>query len=597
MRDNILRLLYSGTTTLYEFQWDTMRTAPLLSLITQGEIDQLNKIILSPKYSGNNNLKTKKIDEIMNFRGFKRFAGGTNRLVYEHDSAPNAVFKIAIDMVGINDNPAEYKNQQYLKPYCTKVFECSPCGTIASFEKVERITSYEEFYSIAEDYFYIISSMIIGKYVMDDIGADYFMNVGIRKGCHPVILDFPYMFELDGKKLECHTVLNDGTVCRGDIDYDEGFNKLVCKKCGTVFRARDLAKHVRSWTFSEDGGSIMKVQLMKGDKVIKTINDGGSVTHVNKRNVGRVRNNDIVVNIIRNNNISETSTEEKKIESSAKTSTDTQRVNTKLVTVVLNDSKDPIKATVEPYTENKIRFAECDTGDIKVSKVAVSDTEEEKEEETTPVEETAATTTSDEDDSKEDEKDKEESVSIIVEDNENENMVDAISFVEEEEIKTPYEIAVENGFSGTEEEFLTSIGKDKEKDDKKKIDQKLIEKRTIKFTDKKPEDKEFESDYVYLVKKEDSDIDIEVYDDNVSDFSFIDLTLFDVFVRIDDEEDDSKYKIYTIYYDDGEWFVKEESDYIIKGKEEEEKEVKIEEEVDEDLEFLKKSSRRLSLDD
>ena len=67
---------------------------------------------------------------------------------------------------------------------------------------------------------------------------------------------------------------------------------------------------------------------------------------------------------------------------------------------------------------------------------------------------------------------------------------------------------------------------------KKKIDQKLIEKRTIKFTDKKPKDKEFESDYVYLVKKEDSDIDIEVYDDNVSDFSFIDLTLFDVFVRI-----------------------------------------------------------------
>ena len=125
----------------------------------------------------------------------------------------------------------------------------------------------------------------------------------------------------------------------------------------------------------------------------------------------------------------------------------------------------------------------------------------------------------------------------------------------------------------------------------------MIEKRTIKFTDKKPEDKEFESDYVYLVKKEDSDIDIEVYDDNVSDFSFIDLTLFDVFVRIDDEEDDSKYKIYTIYYDDGEWFVKEESDYIIKEKEEEEKEVKIEEEVDEDLEFLKKSSRRLSLDD
>ena len=66
-----------------------------------------------------------KIDEIMHFRGFSRFAGGTNRLVYTHPMAPNAVFKVAIDSVGIHDNPAEFKNQHFLKPYCCKA-EQSP---------------------------------------------------------------------------------------------------------------------------------------------------------------------------------------------------------------------------------------------------------------------------------------------------------------------------------------------------------------------------------------------------------------------------------------------------------------------------------------
>lgn len=242
-RDNaILNMMYRGMTTVADFNWDAMTTTPILYLMTPQDIDSIKQLILSPRYSGNNKFKMEKIDEIMHYRGFKRFAGGTNRLVYTHPSAPNAVFKVAIDSVGINDNPAEFRNQNFLKPYCCKVFECSPCGTIASFEKVERITTFDEFYSIGEDYFQIIVNVILGKYVMDDIGIDFFMNFGIRAGCFPVILDFPYLFELDGRKLECNNVLDDGSICHGEIDYDAGFNKLVCKKCGRQFKARDLAK-------------------------------------------------------------------------------------------------------------------------------------------------------------------------------------------------------------------------------------------------------------------------------------------------------------------------------------------------------------------
>ena len=268
----ILNMMYRGTTTIENFNWDSMTTVPILSLMTPQDIDYIRQLILSPRYSGNNKYKIEKIDDIMHLRGFTRFAGGTNRLVYVHPSAPNAVFKVAIDSVGINDNPAEFRNQNFLRPYCCKVFECSPCGTIASFEKVDRITTFEEFYTIADDYYYIIVNVILGKYVMDDIGIDYFMNFGIRVGCYPVILDFPYLFELDGRKLECCNVLDDGRVCGGEIDYDAGFNKLVCKKCGRIYRARDLAKPPKEGgiLLRQKGGRRMKLEITRGDKVIKT---------------------------------------------------------------------------------------------------------------------------------------------------------------------------------------------------------------------------------------------------------------------------------------------------------------------------------------
>lgn len=268
----ILNMMYRGTTTIENFNWDAMTTVPILYLMTPQDIDYIKNLILSPRYSGNNKYKMEKIDEVMHYRGFTRFAGGTNRLVYVHPLAPNAVFKVAIDSVGINDNPAEFRNQNFLKPYCCKVFECTPCGTIASFEKVDRITTFEEFYTIADDYYYIIVNVILGKYVMDDIGIDYFMNVGIRVGCYPVLLDFPYLFELDGRKLECCNVLDDGRVCGGEIDYDAGFNKLVCKKCGRVYRARDLAKPPKEGgvLLRQKGGRRMKLEITRGGKVIKT---------------------------------------------------------------------------------------------------------------------------------------------------------------------------------------------------------------------------------------------------------------------------------------------------------------------------------------
>ena len=267
--NDLLAMMYRGTTTIQEVQWEQLPYVPLMALVTPADITYLRKLITSPRYSGNSKAKIEKMDELMHYRGFTKFAGGTNRVVYVHPNAPYNVFKVAIDIVGIKDNPAEYRNQYLLKPYCCRVFECSPCGTIASFEKVDRMTTFDEFYSVAEDYYYFITQVIIGKYVMDDIGIDYFMNIGIRKGFGVVLLDFPYLYELDGSKLHCNKILDNNIICNGEIDYDAGFNKLVCSRCGKTYTASELAKPVsdsyHNLSISKKGGSRMKLKINFND--------------------------------------------------------------------------------------------------------------------------------------------------------------------------------------------------------------------------------------------------------------------------------------------------------------------------------------------
>ena len=66
----ILNMMYRGTTTIANFNWDAMTTVPILYLMTPDDIDYIKNLILSPRYSGNNKYKMEKIDEIMHYRGF-----------------------------------------------------------------------------------------------------------------------------------------------------------------------------------------------------------------------------------------------------------------------------------------------------------------------------------------------------------------------------------------------------------------------------------------------------------------------------------------------------------------------------------------------
>lgn len=276
-RDVLKRLLYPKCKTAVEFKFDTLIANPMLTYITVQDIAQLNKIATSIKYSSKPKVKYKMIDNILVPRGFKKMASGTNRVVYRYLNDYRVVLKVAIDKVGLSDNGNEYKNQQLLKPFVSKCFEVSPCGTVGLFERVVPITSREEFINLSDSIFDLINN-IIGKYVLEDIGEKFYMNYGLREGFGPVLLDYPYVFELDGRKLICNVEdpLEPKGYCGGEIDYDLGYNDLVCKKCGKRYLATELKKPYeksgKPKIIIEGDDTIMKCVLKRGDVVVNKLN-------------------------------------------------------------------------------------------------------------------------------------------------------------------------------------------------------------------------------------------------------------------------------------------------------------------------------------
>ena len=269
---NVLDLLYNKRRSALDFNFDMLWAPPLLSLLTPADIYELNKIAKSIKLSGKIDEKYRLIDMIMRNRGFVKLHAGTNRVVYRFLEDQRFVIKIAVDRVGLGDNPAEYKNQFLLKPFVTKVFEVSPCGTVAVVERVNAIMSREEFISVADNVFDLITKFFVGKYVLEDFGSHYFMNYGIRDGFGPVLLDYPYVFELDGNKLYCNAKpipRRRDIVCGGEIDYDDGFNNLICTKCGRQYNARDLSVKSKDKLIIVGGKKKMRVQVKRGNVVIK----------------------------------------------------------------------------------------------------------------------------------------------------------------------------------------------------------------------------------------------------------------------------------------------------------------------------------------
>lgn len=221
-------------------QFNLMTGPNVYQVVPPGAVEAIRQFILDPMHNKTTE-KIEFIDYVLAKYGFKRFACGTNRAVYRYYEDQSFCLKVSIDRTGLTNNSDEFKNQEYLKPFVSKVFSVSNCGTVATCERVIPIRNREEFLVAAENIFDVIVNRFIGKYLLEDIGTEYFKNWGLRKGFGPVLLDYPYIYEIDINNLYCNDV-NNGIPCGGPIDYDDGFNYLYCKKCGKRHMAKQIGK-------------------------------------------------------------------------------------------------------------------------------------------------------------------------------------------------------------------------------------------------------------------------------------------------------------------------------------------------------------------
>ena len=263
----------------YNF-FDFINGPPVSSFLNNNELAYIKRIILRYK----NDAKYNMLNAFMKSKGFSRLSGGTNRVAYRFLDNTSFILKIAIDRIGMEANIAEVKNQKLLQPYCTKIFDITQDGLIASVERVQPITRKEEFQEVADDVFFVITTKIIGTTVADDIGKAYFKNWGIRNGFGAVLLDFPYIYKLDEEKIFCNGVNPETHIrCTGIIDYDDGFNHLVCTKCGKRFMALDLKDDnpINDIIINRGGNYPMKVSVTIGGKKVTAMASSDHIIETN----------------------------------------------------------------------------------------------------------------------------------------------------------------------------------------------------------------------------------------------------------------------------------------------------------------------------
>ena len=265
--------------------WLSSSKPPIESYLPMDVIQQLERISSSARLMNRPTERYKLQQDILRPYGFIHLASGTNRRTFYCVNDPTIVLKLASDRVGRSDNLAEVKNQELLKPLCPKIYHVLPTGLLSLQERVETM-SWEQFVQCSDAVFNIIMILMYNGYALEDVGTNFFKNWGLRYFTDipmPVILDFPYVYQVDWSKLRCtHVDPETGIKCDGyiDYDYDRGMNELVCVKCGARYSARQLAKD-KSVTMADiindidKKGTCCSMSLLKASDIKVTLVKGG----------------------------------------------------------------------------------------------------------------------------------------------------------------------------------------------------------------------------------------------------------------------------------------------------------------------------------
>lgn len=273
-RNYIIDWMKSRSIKREEFNYEKLRCPFFIrELFTPQDLADLNYLATSLKLTAKPVEKFNEIDAILRSRGFKQFINGTNRVCYEFIEDKSFLCKVAYNNNSRSDSLNEFKNQFFIKPFCSKMFETTPDGVLAFLERVNPITSREEYLSVIGDIYYLLYEWLLKSgYVFDDLGTEKFMNIGIRPGFGPVLIDYPYIFPIDPNSIFCSAPdpTSPTGCCEGEITMDPGLNMLYCTKCGAKYRARELAKYIENDNIILKKGKVnaMKFTVSGGSKSV-----------------------------------------------------------------------------------------------------------------------------------------------------------------------------------------------------------------------------------------------------------------------------------------------------------------------------------------
>lgn len=216
----------------------------ILKYLNLDVMKDMNKICQS-KRTTDNNKKAEMIIEILDKHNidYDKLGAGTNRVAVLIDGY---VFKIALDKWGLQDNKNEYTTSKELQPFVAKTYECNENGLVLVGEYV-TVLSREEFNDeLVKDEMRKILGLLSFQYLLDDVGVvlKNFMNWGYRDNGQLVILDYAYIFHIEGEEMICSNVLSEDNVCSGLLSYGPNFDIIYCPSCNKKFTAMDIRRRI-----------------------------------------------------------------------------------------------------------------------------------------------------------------------------------------------------------------------------------------------------------------------------------------------------------------------------------------------------------------
>lgn len=257
----------------FHFDWNQMIKPPIVNLLHPKSIDDMHSLVEDPKLMNDPVKKYKYMNDILRPMGFRPAASGTNRRAFYCEYDPTIILKIGSDRVGRTDNISEFYSQAILKPFCTKIYDVLPTGVFQLCERAEPMKEEDFKKRWSKEIFDLIMNLLYRGYMLEDVGGNFYKNWAIRLGFGPVIIDFPYVYEVDFSKLKCVYVdPRTHKKCDGELDYDykKGMSEIICDKCGSRYSAQYLAKNISDTMFRKGKNSMKHnfgIALVRGNKI------------------------------------------------------------------------------------------------------------------------------------------------------------------------------------------------------------------------------------------------------------------------------------------------------------------------------------------